>query len=81
MTKDHTRSVNALNAVVPGNELGVDARKKLTSAQISEIARWRAKKEELSVQVARSETVPLAKHIIDFDEQIDTNQRQLEEQK
>lgn len=79
MTKDRTRSVNALNAVVRGNELGVDARKKLSSAQISEIARWRSRKEELSVQVARSEAVRLAKHIIDCDEQIDTNEQQLEE--
>lgn len=79
MTKDRTRSVNALNAGVRGNELGVDARKKLTSARISEIARWRSRKEKLSVHVARSEAVRLAKHIIVCDEQIDTNERQLEE--
>ena len=41
MTKDRTRSVNALNALVRGNDLGIDARKKLTGAQITEVSRWR----------------------------------------
>jgi transposase len=39
MAKDRTRSVNALNAVVRSNELGIDARKKLTGSQIAEISR------------------------------------------
>jgi hypothetical protein len=35
MTKDRTRSVNALNALVRSNNLGIDARRKLTPAQPS----------------------------------------------
>lgn len=42
MFKDRTRSINALNALVRGNALGIDARKKLTGAQIAGAAndRW-----------------------------------------
>ena len=32
-----------------GNDLGIDARKKLTSTQITEVSRWRSREEELSV--------------------------------
>lgn len=79
MSADRTRSVNALNALVRANELGVDARKKLTSAQMSEVSRWRSREEELSLSVARSEAVRLAKHVLDLDEQLTANETQLDE--
>ncbi len=78
MAKDRTRSVNALNALVRSNELGVDARKKLKPTQIQEISRWRERVEELSVQIARAEAVRLAKHIEDLTEQLVANRTQLE---
>ncbi|ALD63734.1 transposase [Arthrobacter sp. LS16] len=79
MAKDRTRSVNALNALVRSNGLGIDARKKLTSSQIAEIGRWREREEELSQRIARSEAVRLAKHILDLDQQLSANEQQLDE--
>lgn len=79
MAKDRTRSVNAVNALVRSNVLGIDARKKLTGGQISEISRWREREEELSLRIARSEAVRLAKHILDLDQQLAANEQQLDE--
>jgi hypothetical protein len=39
MSKDRTRSVNALNALVRGNDLSIDARQKLTDARITEVSK------------------------------------------
>ncbi|MGO2780318.1 IS110 family transposase [Glutamicibacter arilaitensis] len=79
MAKDRTRSVNALNAMVRSNGLGIDARKKLTGGQIAEVSRWREREEELSMRIARSEAVRLAKHILDLDQQLAANEQQLDE--
>lgn len=79
MAKDRTRSVNALNALVRSNVLGIDARKKLTGSQIAEISHWREREEELSLRIARSEAVRLAKHILDLDQQLSANEQQLDE--
>lgn len=77
MTKDCTRSVNALTALVRRHALGVDARKALRGAQISNIARWRARKEELAVAVARAEAHRLAKYIVTLDDQLRDNDQLL----
>lgn len=79
MAKDRTRSVNALNALVRCNGLGIDARKKLTGSQITEVSRWREREEELSLRIARAEAVRLAKHILDLDQQLTANEQQLDE--
>lgn len=80
MTKDRTRSVNALNALVHGNDLGVDARRKLTPVQIEEISRWREREqEELASSIARAKAVRLAKHILDLDGQLKSNEQKLDE--
>lgn len=79
MSKDRIRSVNALNALVRSSVLGIDARKKLTASQIAEISRWREREEELSLRIARSEAVRLAKHILDLDQQLTANEQQLDE--
>ena len=79
MTKDRTRAVNALNALVRSNELGIDARKKLTGTQISEVSRWRDREEELSLRIARSEAVRLAQHVMGLDQQLAANEQRLDE--
>lgn len=79
MSKDRTRAVNALTALVRANDLGLDARKKLSATQISEVSRWRDREEELSLSNARSEAVRLAKHVLDLDEQLQANEKQLDE--
>lgn len=77
MTKDRTRSVNALTALVRSNSLGLDTRRALRKAQVVEVSRWRARREELSLSVARAEAVRLAQHIQHLDEQLTTNEHQL----
>lgn len=79
MSKDRTRSVNALTALVRSNELGLDARKPLTGAQISEVSRWRSREEELSISIARAEAVRLAKHVLELDGQLKANEKQVDE--
>jgi transposase len=79
MSKDRTRSVNALNALVRGNDLGIDARQKLTDAQITKVSKWRSREEELSLSIARVEAVRLAKHVLALDEQLTANENQLDD--
>ncbi len=69
---------STLNALVRSNNLGIDARRKLTGIQIAEIRRWREREEELSLRIARSEAVRLAKHILDLDQQLMANEQQLD---
>lgn len=76
-TKDRTRYVNALIALVRRHALGVDALKALRGAQISNIARWRARKKELAVAVARAEAHRLAKYIVTLDDQLRDNDQPL----
>lgn len=79
MTKDHTRAVNALNALVRSNDLGIDARKSLTATQIDEVSRWRERQEDLALAIARTEAVRLARHILELDGQLKDNERRLDE--
>ncbi|WP_026533725.1 IS110 family transposase [Arthrobacter sp. H14] len=79
MTKGRTRSINALNALARSNDLGIDARRKLTPVQIEEISRWREREEELALGIARAEAVRLAKHILDLEEQLKSNEQKLDE--
>lgn len=79
MSKDRTRAINALNSLARSNKLDIDARKKLTPVQIEEISRWRAREEELSVSIARTEGVRLAKHILELNEQLSANENLLDE--
>lgn len=79
MTKDRTRSVNALNALARSNDLGIDARRKLTPVQVEEISRWREREEELASGIARAEAVRLAKHVLDLDGQLKSNEQKLDE--
>lgn len=75
LTTDHTRSVNALTALLRNDDLGLDARKALGKTQIAEVSAWRSRKEELSLSIARAETIRLAKHILALDEQLTDNEQ------
>lgn len=79
MSKDRTRSINALNALVRTNDLGIDARRKLTPIQVVEISRWREREEELAIVIARAEAVRLAKHVLGLDDQLNSNEQKLDE--
>ena len=64
MTKERTRAVNALNALLRTHDLGVDARRKVNRPTIGVIAAWRTRPQEpLSTATARAEAVRLARRI------------------
>lgn len=77
MTTERTATINALTALLRVVDLGIDARKPLTARQISEVARWRTRVEDLAVAVARAEAVRLAKRIADLDVELTANQAQM----
>lgn len=77
MSTDRTSCVNALTALLRSADLGADARKPLTSAQISEVAAWRTRAEDLALSVARAEAVRLAKRIGALNDELADNQAQL----
>lgn len=77
MTRERTRHVNALTALVRVVDLGVDARKPLTHAQIAAIAAWRTRQEPVAASAARAEATRLAKRITDLDKQLKTGQAQI----
>jgi hypothetical protein len=54
MSAERTAAVNALTALLRVTDLGVDARRPLTSTQINAIAAWRTRDEDLATAVARS---------------------------
>lgn len=68
-----------MNALVRSNDLGVDARRRLTPVQIEEISRWREREEELALGIGRAEAVRLAKHVLDLEEQLKSNEQKLDE--
>lgn len=78
MTTDRTRAVNALTALLRTIDLGIDARKPLTTSQIATITGWRARDEAAWLATCRSEAVRLARQIHHLDHQITTNRAQLD---
>lgn len=77
MTGERTRAVNALTAMVRRHNLGLDARKALSTAQIQEVSRWRARDEELALSIAREEAIRLSRQITSLDETLKANTTQL----
>ena len=79
MTTDRTANVNALTALVRSVDLNFDARRRLTVAQIREIAKWRVRDEELAVGTARAEAVRMAKRIAGINAELRDNLVQITE--
>lgn len=79
MCGESTRAINALNALVRGTDLGIEARCKLTITQIRAVAHWRARSESPSEALARAEAVRLATQIIGLRAEIKANKDQLAE--
>lgn len=77
MTRERTRAVNALTALVRGHDLGIDARRQLTITQIRTIARWRPRQEPPLLQAARQEARRHARRILQLDHDLKDNTRQL----
>ena len=60
MSTERTANVNALTALLRTADLGLDARKPLTSGQITEAASWRTRAEDLGLAAVRDEAHRLA---------------------
>ena len=73
MTTERTSAINALTALLRSAPLGMDARRALTSAQVTEVARWRTRVEGVAAATARVEAVRLAKRIIALDAEVTDN--------
>jgi transposase len=73
LTRERTRAVNALTALVRIADLGIDARFPLGARKIGEISRWRPREEDLAAATARTEAVRLAKRILALDAEITDN--------
>ena len=74
-----TRSINALTALVRSVDLGLDAPRPLSKSQISAIARWRTRNEDLGLATARAESIRLARRIISAEEELGRNKMDLAE--
>jgi transposase len=77
MAGESTRSLNALTALLRSVDLGVDARRKPSLAQIREVSRWRTRQDSPAVAVARTEAVRLAGCILRLREELAANKLQL----
>ena len=51
-------------------DLGIDARGPLTGAQITTVAAWRARREDLATSTARWEATRLARRVAALDEEL-----------
>lgn len=73
MTSERTRHINALTALVRTSDLGIDARKPLTSKQITQITHWRPRTEAIHLATARTEAIRLAKRITALNDEVSAN--------
>lgn len=73
MTNDRTATINTLIALLRVVDLGIDARKPLTSNQILAVSHWRARAEDISAGVARTEAVRLSKRVLQLDQELSDN--------
>lgn len=78
MSTERNLWANALTAHLRTYDLGIDARRALAGHQITEVATWRTRKEELSLSVARAEAARLAKRITTPDGELRENKNGLE---
>ena len=77
ISSERTAAVNALTALLRVANLGIDARRPLTVGQITTIAAWRTRDEDLATTIARAEAVRLAKRVIATDQELAANTKQM----
>lgn len=78
MSTERTACVNALTALLRASDLGLDARKPLTSRQVTEVAAWHTRAEDLAPSIARAEAIRLAKRIRAIDVELGDNHAPLQ---
>lgn len=74
---ERTRAVNALTALVRTHDLGLDARRALTTPQIATISGWRRRAEPIDLATARTQATRLAARILDLDSELSDNTNQI----
>lgn len=80
MTRTSTATKNALTALARRYDLGINARKPLTDAQITQIAAWRTRRSDSPVTAAaRAEATRLATTICDLAADLTANNKALTE--
>ncbi len=79
MSAERTATVNALTALLRLTDLGIDARHPLTGSQITTVAAWRTRGEDLATATAREEAVRLAKRVTTLDEELKANTKRVTE--
>lgn len=79
MSTEKTVNVNALTALLRTNELGIDARKPLSAAQIGQASRWQKRNEPIAISTARGEAVRLARRIVDLQDALTENHARMTE--
>lgn len=79
MSADRTAAINALTALLRVADLGIDARRPLTSSQVLTVSSWRIRNEDLAVATARAEAIRLAKRIIILEEELTANNKRITE--
>lgn len=77
ISTERTAAINALIALLRVVDLGVDARGTLNAGQITTIAAWRSRTEELATGIARAEAVRLAKRVRAADDELSAVTRQM----
>lgn len=70
MSTERTATINALTALLRVVDLGIDAPRPLTQAQITTITVWRTRDEDLATATARGEANRLAKRVAALDEEL-----------
>lgn len=70
-------TINALTALVRTVDLGIDARRPLTSVQIATIDAWRDRSEDLDIATARREARRMARVIRTTEDDLAANERDL----
>ena len=76
---ERTRCINALTSLLRSHDLGVDARRSLTSQQINSVAGWRRREEPFGTATARAEAVRLAKRVLVLGEELAENRERITE--
>ena len=79
LNAERLRAINALTALVRSHDLGIDARRALTSVQIHQIASWRRRVEPLGAATARAEATRLALRARQLDTELAGNRDRLTE--
>lgn len=78
ITGESTRTINALIALLRTHDVGFDARRKPTVAQIRQIARWRTPSApRTAAEVTKAEAVRLARRVVELAAQSRDNNTQL----